>query len=128
MVVEDEEVGLAKQAGCEACAEGAVDPQCGELCAVVLVQCRSPRDDFDLRSDVGSFVDRQQTLCAETLWCGHVFADLERQTHFGEFIRHRERPAGVSLDAVQKVPDGVRVNMQLGGGIGDRSPYWEATP
>ena len=100
LVVGDVEVGLVKQAGCEACAEDAVDPQWGEHCAVVLVQCRSPFGDFDLRYDVGSVVDRQQTLCAETLWCGHVFADLERQAQFGEFIRHRERPTGVSLDAV----------------------------
>ena len=47
-------------------------------------------------------------------WCGHVFADLEPQAHFGELIRHSEPPAGVSLDAVQTVLDGVRVNMQLG--------------
>ena len=68
------------------------------------------------------------TLCAETLWCGHVFADLERQAQFGEFIRHRERPTGVSLDAVQTVPDGVRVNMQLGGGIGDRALIGKPRP
>src|ERR1700741_2802458 len=61
------------------------------------------------------------TPCAKTLWCGHVFADRGRQPHFGEFIRHHERPAGVPLDAVQTVPDGVRVNIQLGGGIGDRA-------
>src|SRR6476646_663806 len=65
---------------------------------------------------------------AESLWCGHVFADLERQAHFGEFIRHRERPAGVSLDAVQTVPDSVRVNMQLGGGIGDRALIGKPRP
>jgi hypothetical protein len=33
------------------------------------------------------------------LWCGHVFANLECQAHFGEFNRHRERPAGARLDA-----------------------------
>jgi hypothetical protein len=49
LVVGDVEVGLARQAGCEACAEDAVDPQCGEHCAVVLVQCRSPCGDFDRR-------------------------------------------------------------------------------
>jgi hypothetical protein len=43
------------------------------------------------------------------------------QAHFGEFIRNPERPAGVALDAVQTVPDSVRVHMQLGGGIGDRA-------
>ena len=30
LVVGDVEVGLVKQAGCEACAEDAVDPPCGE--------------------------------------------------------------------------------------------------
>ena len=49
LAVGDVGVGLAKQAGCEACAEDAVDPQCGEHCAVVLVQCRSPCGDFDRR-------------------------------------------------------------------------------
>jgi len=48
-------------------------------------------------------------------------ADLEREAHFGEFIRHPERPAGVALDAVQTVPDSVSVDMQLCGGIGDRA-------
>jgi hypothetical protein len=48
LVVGDVEVGLAKQAGCEACAEKTVDPQCGEHCAVVLIQCRSQCGDFDL--------------------------------------------------------------------------------
>jgi hypothetical protein len=42
LVVRDVEAGLAKQAGCEVCAEDAVAPQCGEHCGVVLVQCRSP--------------------------------------------------------------------------------------
>jgi hypothetical protein len=45
--------------------------------------------------------------------------DRERQAHFGEFIRHPERAAGESLDAVQTAPDSVRVNVQLGGGIGE---------
>ena len=49
MVVGDVEIGLAKQAGCEACAEDAVDPQCGEHCAARLVQCRFRWGDFDLR-------------------------------------------------------------------------------
>jgi hypothetical protein len=68
------------------------------------------------------------TACAETLWCGHVFADLERPAHFGEFIRRRERPAGVPLDAVQTVPDSVRVNIQLGCGIGDRALIGKPRP
>ena len=55
------------------------------------------------------------------LWCGHVFANLARQAQFGELIRHRERTAGARLDAVQSVPDGVRVNMELGSGIGERA-------
>ena len=49
LVVGDVGVGLAQQAGCEACAEDAVDARGGEHCAVVLVQCRSPCGDFDLR-------------------------------------------------------------------------------
>jgi hypothetical protein len=65
---------------------------------------------------------------AETLWCGHVFADRERQAHFGEFVGHRERPAGVPLDAVQTVPDSVGMNMQLGGGIGDRALIGKPRP
>jgi hypothetical protein len=61
------------------------------------------------------------TPCAKTLWCGHVFANLARQAQFGEFIRHSKRTAGVRLDAAQTVPDGVRVNMELGCGIVGRA-------
>jgi hypothetical protein len=49
------------------------------------------------------------------------FANLARQAQFGEFIRHSKRTAGVRLDAAQTVPDGVRVNMELGCGIVGRA-------
>jgi hypothetical protein len=58
---------------------------------------------------------------AKTLWCGHVFANFARQAQFGEFIRHSKRTAGVRLDAAQTVPDGGRVNMELGCGIVGRA-------
>ena len=48
-----------------------------------------------------------------------VLADFEGQAQFGELIRHRERAAGLRLDAMQTMPDSVGMTEELCCGIGD---------
>src|ERR1700755_1233500 len=48
-----------------------------------------------------------------------VLADFKGQTQFGKLIRHRERAAGLHLDAMQTRADSIRVTEELCCGIRD---------
>ena len=48
-----------------------------------------------------------------------VLADFKGQAQFGKLIRHRERAACLRLDAMQTMPDSIRMTEELCCGIGD---------
>jgi hypothetical protein len=50
-----------------------------------------------------------------------VLADFKGQAQFGKLIRHRERAAGLRLDAMQTMPDRIGMAEELRCGIGDRA-------
>jgi hypothetical protein len=50
-----------------------------------------------------------------------VVADFKAQAQFGNLIRHRERAAGLRLDATQTMPDSIGMTEELCCGIGDRA-------